>query len=113
MGVARQAPAPITGRPVLQLEAEGQKEGEDAFKKRLAIAQQLKVRGFVSKIDGNGSVFTGLAGRVSHGHPQVTWSMEWVTKDADKASQFQEDRSGGGTLPLKSVECGHFHFLRR
>jgi hypothetical protein len=31
--------------------------------------------------------------------------MQWMTKDEDKASQFQEDR-GGGTLPLKSVECG-------
>src|SRR5262249_24896015 len=29
----------------------------------------------------------------SHGHPQVTWSMSWVTKDEDKASQ--EDRGGG------------------
>ena len=39
MGVARQAPAPITGCLVLQLEAEGHQEGEDALKKRLAIAQ--------------------------------------------------------------------------
>jgi hypothetical protein len=28
---------------------------------------------------------------------------EWVTKDEDKVSQLQEDRSGW-TLPLKSVE---------
>jgi hypothetical protein len=75
MGVARQAPAPITGRSVLQLEAEGQKEGEDALAKRLAIVQQLKVRGFVSEIDGDGPVFTGLVGCVSHGHPQVRWSL--------------------------------------
>jgi hypothetical protein len=31
--------------------------------------------------------------------------MSWVTKDEDKTSQFQEDRGGGRTLPLKSVEC--------
>jgi hypothetical protein len=75
MGVARQAPAPITGRPVLQLEAEGQQEGEDALEKHLAVAQQLKVRGFVSKIDSDGPVVTGLAGCVSHSHPQVIWLM--------------------------------------
>jgi hypothetical protein len=33
--------------------------------------------------------------------------MQWVTKAEDKASQFQEDR-GGGTLPLKSVECANY-----
>jgi hypothetical protein len=33
--------------------------------------------------------------------------MEWVTKDDDKASQVQDD-CGGGTLPLKSVECEIF-----
>jgi hypothetical protein len=60
---------------VFQLEAEGHKEGEDALEKRLAIAQQLKVHGFVSKIDGDGPVFTGLTGGVSHGYPQVRWSL--------------------------------------
>jgi hypothetical protein len=92
---------------VLQLEAKGHQAGEDAREQRLAIAQSLKVRGFVSKIDGHGPVFTGLAGDVSHGHPQVPGSMSWVTKDEDKTSQFHEDRGGGRTLPLKSVECGN------
>ncbi len=56
MGVARQAPALITGRFVLQLEAEGQKEGEDTLEKRLAIAEEVAVGGFVSKIDGDRAV---------------------------------------------------------
>jgi hypothetical protein len=71
MGVARQAPAPITGRPVLQLETEGHKEGEDALEKRLAIAQQLKVRGFVSKIDGDGPVLPCPCARLSHVSPML------------------------------------------
>jgi hypothetical protein len=74
-----------------------QRRGEGSasapVKKRLAIAQQLKVCCFVSKIDGDSPVFMGLAGCGSHGHPQVTWSMSWVTKDEDKVSQ--EDRGGG------------------
>jgi hypothetical protein len=32
-----------------------------------------------------------------------------VTKDEDKAAQFQADRSGGGTLPHNPVECDFFH----
>src|SRR5215510_13384360 len=56
MGVARQASTPITGGLVLQLEAEGHQEGEDALEKRLAIAQQVEVGGFVSKVDRDGAV---------------------------------------------------------
>ena len=75
MGVARQAPAAAIGRLVCELKPEGQDERQHPFDKRLAVAQQLKVRGFVSKIDGDGPVFTGLASCVSHGHPQVRWSL--------------------------------------
>jgi hypothetical protein len=50
-----------------QLKAEGEDEGEDAFDKRLAIAQELKVGSFVVKIDGDGPVFAGLASGGSHG----------------------------------------------
>src|SRR5215470_1467167 len=49
-GVVRQAPASITDSLVLQLETEGQEEGEDTHEKRLPIAQELKVRRFISKI---------------------------------------------------------------
>src|SRR5882724_8179450 len=105
MRVAGQAPASTTGRLVFQLKAEGHDEGEDTFKERLPIAQQLKISRFVLKIDSDGPVFTGLAGWVSHGHPQVRWSMSLVTQDAGNASQVQEDCDGVGALPLKSVEC--------
>ena len=70
MRVARQAPTSITGGLVLQLETKGYEEGEDALKKRLAIAQQLNVRGFVSKIDGDGPVCAGLFGDLPHGSPR-------------------------------------------
>jgi hypothetical protein len=105
MGVACQAPAPSTGGLVRQLEAKGQTAGEDAREHRLASAQALKVRCVVSTIDGQGPVVTGLAGDVAHGHPHVPGSMSWVTTDEDKPSHFHEDRGGGRTLPLKSVEC--------
>ena len=109
--MAGQAPTAATSRPVFNLKAKRQHEGEDTLEKRLAIAQQLKVRCFVSKIDGDGPVFTGLAGCVSHGHPQVRSSMQCITKDEVKASQFQEDRGVGGALPLKSVECAKINII--
>ena len=69
MGVAGQAPAATTGRLVCELKAKGQEKGEDAFDKRLAIAQELKVGRFVVKIDGDGPVFAGLASGIAHGSP--------------------------------------------
>jgi hypothetical protein len=70
MGVARQAPAPITGGLVLQLEAESQKEGEDALEKRLAGAQQVEGGGCVSTIDGNGAVVSRRFGCCAHEVPR-------------------------------------------
>src|SRR5215471_3325767 len=78
--VPGQTATPTTGGFVFQLQAEGQHEGEDIFEKCLPIAQQMKVGGFVLKIDGDSPVFAGLAGRVAHSYPQVRWSMQWVTK---------------------------------
>jgi hypothetical protein len=56
---------------MLQLEAEGQKEGEDALDKRLAIAQQMEVGGFVSKIDSDGAVVLRQFGCGTHVSPSV------------------------------------------
>src|SRR5262249_31187628 len=67
MRVARQASTAVAGRLVCQLKAKGEEKGEDAFDKGLAVAKELKIGGFVLKVDGNGPVFTGLAGRVAHG----------------------------------------------
>src|SRR5262249_38084028 len=69
MGVTRQAPTATTGRLVGELKAQGQEESHDAFEKRLAVAKELKVGGFVVKIDGDGPVFAGLASGVWHGSP--------------------------------------------
>jgi len=76
---------------VLELKPKGQDERHHQFEKRLAVAKQLHVGRFVLKIDGDGPVFASLAGCDSHGHPQVRWSMQLVTKDEGKASPFQED----------------------
>src|SRR5262252_2231736 len=66
MGVAGQAPTSATGRLVCELKANGHHEGEDTLQKRLAIAKQLKVGRFVSKIDGDGPVFSRRCGRCAH-----------------------------------------------
>jgi hypothetical protein len=50
MRMACQAPSPATGRLVLELKAEGEKERQHTFEKRLAISHQAAVGGFVSKM---------------------------------------------------------------
>jgi hypothetical protein len=47
--------------------AEGEEKGEDAFDKRLTVAKEPKIGGFVLKIDSDGPIFTGLACGGSHG----------------------------------------------
>jgi len=69
MRVASPAPASMTGHLVFQLKAQSEEKGEDTFQERLPITQQLKIGRFVLKIDGDGPVFTGLAGGVAHGSP--------------------------------------------
>src|SRR6266481_2180363 len=69
MRVAGEAPASMTGRLVLELEAKRQHEGKDTLEKGLPIAKQLKVRRFVSKIHSNGPVFAGLFDCDAHVSP--------------------------------------------
>jgi hypothetical protein len=69
MRMTRQAPSPITGCLVLELEAEDHEEGEHTFDKRLAVFNQAEVGGFVSKIDGDGAVFSSRFGRCAHVSP--------------------------------------------
>ena len=56
MGVAGEAPSAATARLVIELKAQGHEESEDTFEKRLAIAQEAKVGGFVLKINGDSAV---------------------------------------------------------
>ena len=79
MRVARQAPTAVTGRLVEELKAEGEKEREYEFNKGLAVAKQLQVGRFVSKIDGDGPVFAGPFGGCAHVSPlchQVLYADE-------------------------------------
>ena len=72
MRMTRQASSPITGRLMLELEAEGQEEGEHTFNKRLAVCNQAEVGGWVSKIDGDGTVFSHRFGRCAHVSPLMS-----------------------------------------
>jgi len=72
MRMTRQASSAITGRLVLELEAEGQEEGEHTFNKRLAVCTQAEVGGFVSTIDGDGAVFAPRFGRCAQVSPLMS-----------------------------------------
>jgi hypothetical protein len=105
MGVTRQAPTATTGRLVCQLKAQGQEKGEDAFDKRLAIAKQLKVGRFVSKIDSDGAVFAGPFGSLPHVSPPDIRSRQQMRHDGGHTLQYQDHREGFRALLLKAMEC--------
>ena len=69
MRVAGQAPTSLTRRLVFELKAQGEDKSHHQFHKGLAVAKQLHVGRFVLEIDGDGAVFTGLAGFASPGSP--------------------------------------------
>ena len=106
MGVAGQASAAATGRLVGALKAEGHEEGEDTFEKRLAIAQQLKVGGFIWK----SAVMVrfsrvGLAA-VPMCHPTVIRSRKLRRHNEGNALKSQDHHEGLRVSPLKTMECG-------
>src|SRR5215467_5408814 len=105
MGVARQAPSSAAGRLVFQLKTQGHYEGQDTFEKRLAIAKQLEVGRFAPEIDGDSTVFAGLAGSVAHGHPSVIRSRKLRGHNRGNALQSQDHRERLRGLPLKAMEC--------
>ena len=105
MRVARQAPAAATGRLVCELKAKRQNEGEDTLEKRLPIAKQLKVRCFILKIDGDGTVCLVsvwlLCPCVS---PQVIRSRQRMRHDGGNTWKYQDHHEGLRTLPRNSGE---------
>jgi hypothetical protein len=94
---------------VCELKAKGEEKGEDAFDKRFAIAKQLIIGRFVLKVDGDGPVFTALAGGVAHG--ASSGQMVGMADDPTwgKPAQLQGDGEGVEALPLNWVECESFH----
>src|SRR5262252_1750834 len=92
MGMACEASAAATEGFVFQLKAQGQHEGEDTFEERLPIAQQLEIRRFALEIDGDGTIFAGLASSVAHGHPSGIRSRKLRRHNGGNA--WQSRRAG-------------------
>ena len=69
MGVARQAPAPATGRLMPELKAQGEDESDDPFNKSLTVVKQLKVGRFIVAINGDGPVLPRSCGGRAHVSP--------------------------------------------
>ena len=75
MGVTGQTPAAGTGRLMGKLEADQEHKGEDQLHERLAIAEQLKISGFVVRIDGDGAVLADRFGGRSHALPSIEMAV--------------------------------------
>jgi hypothetical protein len=102
----------MTGRLVFQLKAKGEEKGEDTCQERLPIAKQLKIGRFVLKIDGDGPVFSGLAGAVAH--ESSSGQMVGVADDPTWGNPCPIargwERSRGVTTKLGGM--WHFHHER-
>ena len=75
MGVAGQTATTGTDGLVGKLEADREDKGQDKFHKRFAIAEQLKVGGFVMKIDGDSAVLSRRFGGRSHALPSIEMAV--------------------------------------
>jgi hypothetical protein len=82
VGMAAEAAIIVTGRFMGELKTQGKDEGEDSLDKRLAIADQLEVGGWVLEIDGDGTVLAGRFGGLCHvSSPCRRW---WGTRSGCK-----------------------------
>src|SRR5262245_16503635 len=70
MRVACETPAPAAGGLVLELKAKGQEKSEHELDKCLAVFNQAEVSGFISKINGDGAVFSRRFGHSVHVSPR-------------------------------------------
>src|SRR5437899_1779642 len=105
MRMAGQASPSLTSRLVGELKTKGEEEREHAFDKRLAVAKQLIVGRFVVKIDSDGPVFAGLAGRVAHG--SSSGQMVGAADDPQwgKTCLMARRPRQRWALPLNTMEC--------
>src|SRR6266581_2389401 len=105
MRMAGQASPSLTSRLVCELKTKGEEEREHAFDKRLAVAKQLIVGRFVVKIDSDGPVFAGLAGRVAHG--ASSGQMVGAADDPQwgKTCLMARRPRQRWALPLNTMEC--------
>ena len=103
--MAGQASPSLTRRLVCELKTKGEEEREHAFDKRLAVAKQLIVGRFVVKIDSDGPVFAGLAGRVAHG--SSSGQMVGAADDPQwgKTCLMARRPRQRWALPLNTMEC--------
>jgi len=90
---------------VCELKAEGQEEGEHAFDKGLAIAQELKVGRFVLKIDGDSAIVSRRFGRCVHVSPQVVRFRQRRRHDGGNTLRSQDHREELKALPRNRMEC--------
>jgi hypothetical protein len=105
--MAGEAAIIVTGRFMGELKAQGKDEGEDKLDKRLAIADQLEVGGWVLEIDGDGTVLAYRFGGLCHvSSPCRRW---WVQMRHGESNvlKWQGYCEYLRAPPLNSVECGN------
>jgi hypothetical protein len=76
MGVTSQRATAVTGRFVVELQAQREDEGQDKLNECFAICEQVEVGGFIVEVDGEGAVLAfGFGGLCHVSSPYRRW---WV-----------------------------------
>src|SRR5438477_542949 len=105
MGVARHTATAGTGRFVGKLEADREDKGQDKLDKRLAIADQLEVGGWVLEVDSEGSVLASRFGGLCHvSSPCRQWWV-WMRHGGGNMVKWQAYCEYLRASPLNSLEC--------
>ena len=110
MGVTGQTPATATAGLVVELEANGEEEGEDTLDKRLGVVQEPKVGRLIVEIDGEGAVCTGRFGCLCHVSSPYRWPLMRMRHRGGNVLKDQVYCERIATSPLNSVECGRFNY---
>jgi hypothetical protein len=106
MGVAGQTPALTAASLVEELKAESENKREHELDERSGGAQELRGGRLIVEIDGNGAVFAGRFGGLSHVSSPCRWLSAKMRHRTDNALKDQTYGERIGASPLNPMECG-------
>src|SRR5437763_16224471 len=106
MGVARHTATAGTGRFVGKLEADREDKGQDKLDKRLAIADQLEVGGWVLEVDSEGAVLASRFGGLCHVSSPCRQWRAWMRHGDGNMLKWQAYGEYLRASPLNSLDCG-------
>jgi len=108
MGVASQTTAAVTGRFVVELQADGEDEGEDKLNKRCGVVQERKVGRLIVDSTVRVQFWRVDLAALPMCYLHLIRPRKRMRYDEDNALKDQGNRQGFTAAPLKAMECEAF-----